>query len=135
MKVLMFNLSNKPVVFCIGDKVAQMTFQEANEPDIIGVRKLGETDRGKEGFGSTGAHHEQNVTGGHGEKGGDDSTRSATLGVKESSPQTVKPEGAKPDPQKYRLKQRPCDYIRTIKGGKIRGGKSTCDGREPEQGG
>ena len=113
VRVLMFNHSNKPVVFCTGDRVAQMTFQEVNVPEVIEVSKLGETDRGKKGFGSTDVKPEQCPVGGPGEQQGVDDMRTATPGVKDSTSQTVKPERAKPDPQKYRLKQRPCDYIRT----------------------
>lgn len=52
--VILINHSPTPYYVSLGDKIAQMVFSEVKKPNIIPVRKLSETERGKGGFGSTG---------------------------------------------------------------------------------
>jgi len=50
----MINLSNKDYVFEMGHKIAQMLIQKVESPLIVESKSLSETQRGKNGFGSTG---------------------------------------------------------------------------------
>ena len=52
--VIMFNLSDKRVVFNEGDKIAQLVVQPVLYPGMVIVDELAETERGDDGFGSTG---------------------------------------------------------------------------------
>ena len=52
--VILFNASNEPVDISVGDRIAQMVFQELPSIGIIPVSELDETERGYNGFGSTG---------------------------------------------------------------------------------
>lgn len=52
--VKLYNLGDKSYVFEPGDKVAQLVIQHYIAPSIEIVDKLSDTDRGSNGFGSTG---------------------------------------------------------------------------------
>lgn len=52
--VKLYNLGDKAYVFEAGDKVAQLVIQPYVAPEIEIVDKLSETDRGNNGFGSSG---------------------------------------------------------------------------------
>jgi len=52
--VLLFNMSDKPFTYNIGDRVAQLIIKSYESPEIHQVEKLGESKRGDGGFGSTG---------------------------------------------------------------------------------
>lgn len=49
-----YNTSDAPYVFNVGDKVAQMLIQPVVRPAVTVVQELDTTTRGKGGFGSTG---------------------------------------------------------------------------------
>ena len=53
-KVIIANLGKKDYKFLSGDKVAQGILLPARQAKIIEVKKLKDSDRGKNGFGSTG---------------------------------------------------------------------------------
>lgn len=48
------NNSNEPLHIMEGDRVAQVAFHEVNTPNFIEVLDLDESDRGSNGFGSSG---------------------------------------------------------------------------------
>ena len=52
--VKLYNLGHRAYAFQAGDKIAQMIIQPYWAPDMQLVDKLGATDRGDAGFGSTG---------------------------------------------------------------------------------
>jgi len=52
--VKLYNLGNQAHVFEPGDKVAQLVIQPYIAPELELVGELSETDRGSDGFGSTG---------------------------------------------------------------------------------
>ena len=52
--VKLYNFGSKAYVFEPGDKVAQLVIQSYIAPTLEIVDKLSETDRGSDGFGSTG---------------------------------------------------------------------------------
>ena len=52
--VKLYNLGDKAYVFNPGDKVAQLVIQPYVAPELEIVKELSETDRGSNGFGSTG---------------------------------------------------------------------------------
>lgn len=52
--VVLFNLSHQPKRFKRGDKIAQLVVQPVLYPEIEIVDELASTDRGENGFGSTG---------------------------------------------------------------------------------
>jgi len=52
--VCLQNLSHHTVRICAGDKIAQMIIVKENEGRFTKVSELSETDRGENGFGSTG---------------------------------------------------------------------------------
>ena len=55
IKVKLYNLSNEPYKFETGDKVAQLVIHPVvNRKALIRVNSLEETERGNNGFGSTG---------------------------------------------------------------------------------
>lgn len=54
IKVKLWNLGDKDVTFCRGDKIAQLVIKDIRRPHIKIVDELDETDRGSCGFGSTG---------------------------------------------------------------------------------
>ena len=51
----LINLSDEPITFEAGDKVAQMLIQKVEYPNIVEVEELSDADRGTGAFGSTGA--------------------------------------------------------------------------------
>ena len=55
IKVVMFNHANETLHIDAGDKIAQMIFERVFMPDIALISELSETDRGANGFGSTGS--------------------------------------------------------------------------------
>lgn len=55
VKVLMINLSQEPVTFTVGQKLAQMVIQKVELLPVQEVSDLSETERGERGFGN----HEQ----------------------------------------------------------------------------
>ncbi len=54
--VIAKNLSHETLSFSAGEKVAQILIQKVEHPDIEEVTDLPESDRGSNGFGSTGSH-------------------------------------------------------------------------------
>lgn len=52
--VKLYNMTGEPYEFKAGDKIAQLILMPYLAPDIEIVNELGETDRGNQGFGSTG---------------------------------------------------------------------------------
>lgn len=52
--VLLYNSGNKPWSFDVGDKIAQVVFVPHGSAVIEEVTELGMTERGENGFGSTG---------------------------------------------------------------------------------
>jgi len=53
-KVIMINLGKEKYKISVGDKIAQGILHESAQADIKYVKKISETKRGKNGFGSTG---------------------------------------------------------------------------------
>lgn len=51
---ILFNASQEDFVVKIGDRVAQMIIQPYIAPDLVVVKNLPDTQRGGDGFGSTG---------------------------------------------------------------------------------
>ena len=54
VKVCLMNLSNHPLRISYGDKIAQMILTKIHEGDMQEVEELDSTERGADGFGSTG---------------------------------------------------------------------------------
>ncbi|XP_069686036.1 deoxyuridine 5'-triphosphate nucleotidohydrolase [Periplaneta americana] len=54
--VVLFNHSDQPFKISRGDRVAQLICQKIFYPDLKEVEELEETERGQNGFGSTGAN-------------------------------------------------------------------------------
>jgi dUTP pyrophosphatase len=57
VKVLLHNHSDEDVVFNYGDRIAQLVIIKISEADVepvMSLEELGDTSRGKDGFGSTG---------------------------------------------------------------------------------
>ena len=54
IKIIMINHGNEDFVIQRGDRVAQLIIERISCPEIIIVDQLKETDRGDNGFGSTG---------------------------------------------------------------------------------
>ena len=52
--VLLVSLSNEPFTVENGERIAQMVIAKHEQPKLINVVELAETDRGEGGFGSTG---------------------------------------------------------------------------------
>lgn len=52
--VLLVNLSNEPFTVKNGERIAQMVIAKHEQPKLINVVELAETERGEGGFGSTG---------------------------------------------------------------------------------
>ncbi|XP_063229280.1 deoxyuridine 5'-triphosphate nucleotidohydrolase [Bacillus rossius redtenbacheri] len=52
--VLLFNHSEQPFVVKRGDRIAQLICQRIFYPDLVEVEDLSDTERGENGFGSTG---------------------------------------------------------------------------------
>ena len=53
IKVLLFNHSEKPFAVSVGDKIAQIIFEQINPAPLLLVTSMDETERGENGFGST----------------------------------------------------------------------------------
>jgi len=56
VKVVMVNLAREPFSIKKGMKIAQMLIQPISEVEVQEVKTLKETDRGEDGFGSTGKY-------------------------------------------------------------------------------
>lgn len=54
IKIIMINFGNNPFLVKRGDRIAQMVINKIETPEIIETDNLNETERGKDGFGSTG---------------------------------------------------------------------------------
>ncbi|KAK9241351.1 dUTPase-like protein [Lipomyces kononenkoae] len=54
LKILLFNHSNKDFQVHAGDRLAQMVIEKIITPEVVAVAELDETERGSNGFGSTG---------------------------------------------------------------------------------
>ena len=54
IRVKLYNHGIDPVRFEVGDKVSQLVILPVFLPDLVRVDALGETERGNNGFGSTG---------------------------------------------------------------------------------
>lgn len=54
IKVKLINLGVEPIEFKAGDKIAQMVISRCELPEIFLAEELDKTDRGDNGFGSTG---------------------------------------------------------------------------------
>lgn len=52
--VILINLSSEPFVIEDGERIAQMVIAKHEQPELVEVEELDETERGKGGFGSTG---------------------------------------------------------------------------------
>lgn len=49
-----YNTSDEPYTFAVGDKVAQMLIQKVEHPTVVETDTLEDTERGEGAFGSTG---------------------------------------------------------------------------------
>ncbi len=54
LKVLLRNLSGRPVRIGRGDRIAQLVFARFEVPEVVEAAELGATERASGGFGSTG---------------------------------------------------------------------------------
>jgi dUTP pyrophosphatase len=54
LKIVLINLGKEEYKISKGDKIAQMLIQEINNPEIVEVSDLDDSQRGEGGFGSTG---------------------------------------------------------------------------------
>jgi dUTP pyrophosphatase len=54
IRVILFNLGDKPFVIKNGDRVAQGVVQKVEQMEIVEVSEIRDTERGVGGFGSTG---------------------------------------------------------------------------------
>lgn len=54
IRVCLFNMSELPIKFSKGDKIAQLIICKCEKPELELVDELGKTPRGDKGFGSTG---------------------------------------------------------------------------------
>lgn len=54
IRVKLYNMSNKPYTVNKGDKIAQLVIQPIAHAELIRVDSLEDTERGDNGFGSTG---------------------------------------------------------------------------------
>ena len=54
LKVALFNLASEPFKVAKGDRIAQCVVNKIEQADITVVEELSDTDRGTDGFGSTG---------------------------------------------------------------------------------
>ncbi len=52
--VIMINLSDEPFVINDGERIAQMVIARHEQPELVAVEVLDETERGEGGFGHTG---------------------------------------------------------------------------------
>ena len=54
VKVILINLSDTDFVIKSGDRIAQLVIAKHEQPEVVEVQTLSETDRGAGGFGHTG---------------------------------------------------------------------------------
>jgi dUTP pyrophosphatase len=54
VKVLLFNLSEKEITLEKHERIAQLIIKKIETPEVEEVEELGVTERGEQGFGSTG---------------------------------------------------------------------------------
>lgn len=54
VKVILINLSDQDFVIKSGDRIAQLVIAKHEQPDVVEVQTLSETERGAGGFGHTG---------------------------------------------------------------------------------
>ena len=54
VKVILINLSDQDFVVKSGDRIAQLVIAKHEQPDVVEVQTLSETERGAGGFGHTG---------------------------------------------------------------------------------
>lgn len=54
IKVILVNLSNEPFTIEPGERIAQMVIARVEQAELVDVEILGDTERGADGFGSTG---------------------------------------------------------------------------------
>ena len=54
LKIILANFSNEKYLISHGDRVAQMVCSKVFRPNFIEVKSLNDTQRGEQGFGSTG---------------------------------------------------------------------------------
>ncbi len=54
IKIILVNLSNQEFTVNHGDRVAQMIISKFEQPELVEVQELTDTDRGEGGFGHTG---------------------------------------------------------------------------------
>ena len=54
IKVKLYNIGTKSYVVMPGDKIAQLIIQPLADTELVGAETLGESERGMNGFGSTG---------------------------------------------------------------------------------
>lgn len=54
VKVILINLSNADFVIKSGDRIAQLVIAKHEQPEVVEVQTLSETERGAGGFGHTG---------------------------------------------------------------------------------
>ena len=54
VKIIIQNLGSEQVTLIRGERVAQLVFSLFESPEVSEVKELSSTDRGKDGFGSTG---------------------------------------------------------------------------------
>jgi dUTP pyrophosphatase len=54
VKVLLINHDARPATFARGERIAQLVLQRVERAEVIGVEELPPTERGSDGFGSTG---------------------------------------------------------------------------------
>ncbi|MBQ2498378.1 MAG: dUTP diphosphatase, partial [Bacteroidales bacterium] len=54
VKVILINLSDTDFVIKSGDRIAQLVIAKHEQPDVVEVQILSETERGSGGFGHTG---------------------------------------------------------------------------------
>ena len=54
VKVILINLSDTDFVIKSGDRIAQLVIAKHEQPEVVEVRTLSETERGAGGFGHTG---------------------------------------------------------------------------------
>lgn len=56
VKVILINLSENDFVIKSGDRIAQLVIAKHEQPEIVEVQTLSETERGSGGFGHTGCN-------------------------------------------------------------------------------
>jgi dUTP pyrophosphatase len=54
VRVALYNSGNEPFLVGVGERIAQLVVQRAEEPDFVAAAELPETIRGDGGFGSSG---------------------------------------------------------------------------------